>query len=85
MKKKRYELKDGGIINAACACEFVTLLREGSLFDSECNNSEYMQNFAERYKIQSGHLIRADSAVHFLEDIIRTGYIQHIHDIEQDS
>ena len=46
---KTYNLLDGGIITATSPEDFVTQLREGSRFDSECTNQEFMVNFARRY------------------------------------
>ncbi|MDR0830809.1 MAG: hypothetical protein LBN95_11980 [Prevotellaceae bacterium] len=76
MKKKIYNLADGGRITAATAQEFVEQLRIGSLFDSDCTNEQYMQNFADRYKIQTGNIVRTDNAEIFLDDLQKFGYIE---------
>ena len=44
-----YHLLDGGQITASSPEEFVRLLREGSRFDYDCTDQEYMENFARRY------------------------------------
>ena len=75
MNNTIYFLQDGGTITAACATEFVTKLREGSRFDSEHTDQEYMYRFADRYHDQTGKIIRADSPDHFLEDLIGFGYV----------
>ena len=49
MNKHMYILADGGRIAASDPSEFVRLLREGSWFDSECTDEEYMVNFSGRY------------------------------------
>ena len=54
MNNRNYLLQDGGTITATCAADFVTKLREGSRFDSECTDQEYMFNFADRYRDQTG-------------------------------
>lgn len=72
--KTTYLLQDGGIITATCAADFVTHLREGSRFDYDCTDQEYMYRFADRYFDQTGHTIRADSADHFLTDLLESGY-----------
>lgn len=69
-----YTLQDGGTITATCAADFVTQLRESSRFDSSCTDQEYMYHFADRYRDQSGHTIRADSPEHFLDDLITFQY-----------
>ena len=46
---KNYELADGGRIAAATPEEFVRRLREGSWFDSEGTDEEFMKRFALRY------------------------------------
>ena len=43
-----YHLLDGGQIIASSPEEFVRLLREGSRFDYDCTDQEYMENFAWR-------------------------------------
>lgn len=73
---KTYTLQDGGKITATCPSDFLTKLRTGSRFDSECTDEEYMKAFAERYKIQSGHDIRTDSPENFFEDLVQTDYIR---------
>lgn len=70
-----YTLQDGGKITATCAADFVTKLRESSRFDSECTDQEYMYHFADRFHDQTGHVIRADSSDHFLEDLSTYGYV----------
>ena len=42
MSKHMYILADGGRIAASDPSEFVRVLREGSWFDSECTDEEYM-------------------------------------------
>ena len=75
---KTYTLQDGGTITATCAADFVTRLRQSSRFDSSCTDQEYMYHFADRYRDQSGHTIRADSPEHFLEDLVQTQFISEI-------
>lgn len=70
-----YTLQDGGTITATCAADFVTKLRESSRFDSECTDQEYMYQFADRFHDQTGNVIRADSAEHFLEDLFICNYV----------
>ncbi|MCP3893275.1 MAG: hypothetical protein GY706_01385 [Bacteroides sp.] len=72
---KTYTLQDGGTITATCAAAFVTQLRQSSRFDSSCTDDEYMYHFADRYRDQSGHTIRADSPDHFLEDLLTFHYV----------
>ena len=47
MNRHMYILADSGRIAASDPSEFVRLLREGSWFDSECTDEEYMVNFSE--------------------------------------
>lgn len=72
--KTTYLLQDGGTITATCAADFVTHLREGSRFDYDCTDQEYMYRFADRYFDQTGHTVRADSPDHFLADLLASGY-----------
>lgn len=70
-----YILQDGGKITATCAIDFITQLREGSRFDSDCTNQEYMNNFADRYHDLNGSVVRADTPEHFVDDLLTTGYM----------
>ena len=76
MSKHMYILADGGRIAASCPSEFVRLLREGSWFDSECTNEEYMVNFSKRYNELQGVRVRTDTPEHFMADLEKYGYIK---------
>ena len=56
-----YHLLDGGQITAASPEEFVRLLREGSRFDYDCTDQEYMENFARRYGELHGVSVATDT------------------------
>ncbi|MDR1984751.1 MAG: hypothetical protein LBQ28_08010 [Prevotellaceae bacterium] len=75
---KKYYLSDGGVVQAESPCQFVTELRLGSRFDSECSDEEYMRNFADRYKIYSSVDMCYNNAEEFLNILIETGYIERI-------
>lgn len=72
---KTYNLLDGGTITATSPEDFVTQLREGSRFDSECTNQEFMQNFARRYQELHGIDIKMSSFESFVDSLIAAGYI----------
>ena len=76
MSKHMYILADGGRIAASCPSEFVRLLREGSWFDSECTDEEYMVNFSKRYNELHGVRVRTDTPEHFMADLEKYGYIK---------
>ena len=63
-----YILADGGRIAASDPSEFVRILREGSWFDSECTDGEYMVNFSGRYRELHGVTVRTDTPEHFMDD-----------------
>lgn len=71
-----YKLKDGDTIVATSPTDFVTQLREGSRFDSDGTDQEYMYRFAHRCEVQTGALIRTDSPENFMQDLLDTGYIE---------
>lgn len=75
MKTKTYRLEDGGSITATSPEAFVMTLRKSSRFDSDCTNEEYMHNFAERYRVQTGKTIKVDDATTFLCELERIGFI----------
>lgn len=76
MNKHMYILADGGRIAASGPSEFVRLLREGSWFDSECTDEEYMVNFSGRYRELHGVTVRTDTPEHFMDDLKKYGYIK---------
>lgn len=75
---KTYTLQDGGKITASSPSDFVTRLREGSRFDSECTNDEFMERFSERYKMFSGKDVSTESPALFLQGLLDTGYAKLI-------
>lgn len=75
---ENYILQDGGKITASSAPEFVTRLREGSRFDSECTDNEFMIRFAERYKLYSGNELSTFTPEEFLQDLLKIGYAKEI-------
>lgn len=72
---KTYHLQDGGKITATCPEEFLTLLRQGSRFDSECSDHEFMRHFAHRYKLMHGEDVDTSTPTSFLNTLCRYGYI----------
>lgn len=72
---KTYNLLDGGTITATSPEDFVTQLREGSRFDSECTNQEFMHNFARRYQELYGINIKMSSFESFVDSLIAARYI----------
>ena len=75
MNKHMYILADGGRIAASGPSEFVRLLREGSWFDSECSDGEYMVNFSNRYHELHGLRVRTDTPGNFLDDLKKYGTV----------
>ena len=71
----KYELKDGGVINASTPGEFLTNLRKSSRFDSDCSDEQYMKNFAERFKIQTGTVLDTSSPEAFVEGLQKAKFI----------
>ena len=66
-----YHLLDGGQITASSR-----LLREGSRFDYDCTDQEYMENFARRYGELHGVSVATDTPEHFLTDLQAAGYVR---------
>lgn len=75
---KTYHLQDGGTITATCASDFVSQLRQSSLFDSNCSDQDYMYHLADRFHDQTGIVVRADSPDNFLSDLLQAGFISEI-------
>ncbi|MDR2146074.1 MAG: hypothetical protein LBE91_06420 [Tannerella sp.] len=76
---KKYYLRDGGVIQAESPRQFVTELRLGSFFDSDCTDEEYMHHVAGRYKIYSSTaVIDIASPEAFLASLIAAGYVERM-------
>ncbi|MDR2926867.1 MAG: hypothetical protein LBV41_01495 [Cytophagaceae bacterium] len=75
---KKYFIKNDEVIHAESPFQFVTELRQGSWFDSDCTDEEYMKNFAGRYKISSGIDMKYSNAEEFLNILIETGFVRKI-------
>lgn len=74
MTKTKYRLKGGDLIVAASAADFLHQLHEGSRFDHDGTDIEYMQRFAHRLEELEGYLVRTDNPAHFLADLIERGF-----------
>ena len=74
MTKTKYRLKGGDLIVAASAADFLHQLHEGSRFDHDGTDTEYMQRFAHRLEELEGYLVRTDNPAHFLADLIEWGF-----------
>lgn len=75
-ENKEYRLEDGSVITASSSSDFVTKLRESSMFDSDSTDQEYMVNFAARMEVQSGAIIRTDNPDIFVKDLTDVGFIE---------
>jgi hypothetical protein len=75
---KKYYLEDGGRITASSPADFIRQLHEGSKFDSEGTDAQYILRFAERYKILTEYQLDTSSEQAFFDDLIRAGYIYQI-------
>ena len=75
-RKITYAWADGGRFVASSPEEFVRLLREGSWFDSDCTDEQYMLNFARRYKEMHGVEVATDTPEHFMDDLRQHGYLK---------
>ena len=74
MTKTKYRLKGGDLIVAASAADFLHQLHEGSRFDHDGTDTEYMQRFAHRLEELEGYLVRTDNPGDFLADLIERGF-----------
>ena len=72
---KTYTLEGGETILAATPKEFVSKLRRSSLFESDVPDAVYMREFACRYQVQTGNIVRIDTAESFIMDLRTFKYI----------
>ena len=75
---KKYQIKGGGTIEAASNSEAVEQLRLDSKF-GKCENAlMYMNHFSQRYLIESSKTIRCFDKDHFIEDLIKYGFLTEV-------
>lgn len=79
---KKYFIQNDEVIYAESPRQFVTRLRQGSWFDSNCTDEEYMANFAGRYKISKSVDMKYSNADEFLNILIETGFVEKIEDVK---
>ncbi|MDR1543380.1 MAG: hypothetical protein LBS50_03015 [Prevotellaceae bacterium] len=72
---EKYKLADGATIHAVSPADFITKLRRSSFFESDTPDETYMLEFAERYLVQNGRVVRTDTAENFVKDLRIFGYI----------
>lgn len=70
----RYKFEDKKPIEANSPQEIVAAIRRDSMNPAE-NDFAYMEDFAQRYEIQTGTVIRSDTYENFVEDLIAAGYL----------
>ena len=63
-------LKGGDTIVATSPADFLHRLHQGSRFDHEGTDEDYMQRFAIRIQQLEGYHIRTDNASVFLADLL---------------
>ena len=74
--KKKYKAEDGFTFEASSPLEAVKIIRDSSKFDHEKTVDKYMEDFASRFEIYSGENIRFDTPENFIEDLIKTKWLE---------
>ena len=75
--EQKYSFTDNGsYLVAANALEIVTAMRDSSRFASDETIWEFMENFSERYQIDTNNLIRTNTVEVFVEDLLHFGFIE---------
>lgn len=64
-----YKTYDGDVIKATSPADLVRQLHEGSRAPAP-SDAEFMHQYAERVKLQSGDEIRHDTPEHFIADLL---------------
>lgn len=72
----KYETKDGELIEANSPLAVVEALRAGSLFDSEKGLEVFLRDMSHRIQMYDGSLVRGDSAMGFVEDLLACGWLR---------
>lgn len=72
----KYKTEDGEFVEGNSPIEIVRALRDGGRFTTNQTDDEYMKGFAERWKQYSGYDIRFDSAENFINDLVKTAFLQ---------
>lgn len=71
----KYKTNEGEIVEGNSPIEIVRALRDGGRFVAEQSDDEYMKGFAERWKQYSGKSVQFDSAENFVNDLVKTGFM----------
>lgn len=67
---------DGSQLVAESATQIVIFMRDNGRFTTDELLDEYMQGFADRYRVQTGNSVRCDIESHFVEDLLKFGFIE---------
>jgi hypothetical protein len=70
MEMPNYKTYDGDVLTATSPADLVRQLHAGSRAQAP-SDAEFMHQYAERVKVQSGAEIRYDSPEHFIADLIK--------------
>lgn len=70
-----YKTEEGESVSGDSLFHIAQDLKNGSRFASNQNLSQFMEGFAERYKDYSGNVVRHDTAIAFIQDLIFFGYL----------
>ncbi len=74
----KFKTEEGEIVEGNSPIEIVRALRDGGRFCADQTDDEYMKGFAERWKEYSGGVVRFDTAYHFIDDLIKTGFLKGV-------
>ena len=71
---KTYKMLDGGIVSGESQKEIVEKLNSNSLFGYCADIKEFMNKTAEACSVQTGSIIRTDSFVIFVKDLVDNNF-----------
>lgn len=71
----KYQIENGGVVEATTPLQLINKLKDGGRFTELQTPEEYMFGFSIRAKQDKNVKIRTDSFENFVEDIIKYDYV----------
>lgn len=69
---------DGSQMIAESAAQIVAFMRDGGRFTAAQTISEYMEGFADRYRVETGNMVRCHNEESFVADLLEYGFLTHL-------
>lgn len=69
---------DGSQMIAESAAQIVAFMRDGGRFTAAQTIEAYMEGFADRYRVETGNMVRCNSVEAFVADLLECGFLTQL-------